>query len=53
MKNKLRIKKMDQARERAKGRQPIGWSRNEDGSFIWYMEGWEKINTARMLNPDE
>jgi hypothetical protein len=37
MKNKLRIKKMDQARERDKGRQPVGWARNEDGSFTWFL----------------
>ena len=34
MKNKLRIKKMDQARERASGRQPIGWARKEDGHLF-------------------
>jgi hypothetical protein len=52
MKNKLRIKKMDQARERASGRQPVGWARKEDGSFIWFLAD-EKINSARSLNPEE
>jgi hypothetical protein len=52
MKNKLRIKKMDQARERDKGRQPVGWERNEDGSFILFLAD-EKINSARSLNPEK
>jgi hypothetical protein len=36
----MKNKKMDQAREREKGRQPVGWAD-------------EKINSARSLNPEE
>jgi hypothetical protein len=46
---KIVVMKMDQARERDKGRQPIGWARNEDESFIWFL----KINLSRSLNPEE
>lgn len=52
MKNKLRIKKMDQARERSSGRQPIGWVMI-DGKMVWYMSGKLKINQDRPLNPEE
>jgi len=53
MKNKLRIKKMDQAREREKGRQPVGWARKKDGSFNYLYPNFSKINSARSLNPEE
>lgn len=53
-KNKLRQKKMIQARQRDEDRRPITWLKNSDGSFTWYTKDWVELkNMNRQLTPDE